>query len=347
MKVSKELKTGIIALAAIGLLVTGVNFLKGSSFLGGDKVYYAYFPNSGGIAPASSVVLNGVPVGKVLSVDNDLTQVPERQVRIKFNINDKNIRIPVGSTIEIGALDLLTKGLVLELNPDLSKGYYKPGQSMVGSVAVDMFSQVKAYADPITTRLQGMMGKVDKLVSSFSSFWDTTATSELQGSMEELKVSIKRFGVVAEQVEGLITDERLKFDHIMTNVESISNNLRLSNDKVADIIGNTKKITDEMVTSNFKQVIGDAQQTIKRLNTTLELANSGTGTIGKLLKDESLYNELIETNNDLQSLVTDLEAHPERYVNISFIGRKSKGLHLKADEEKKLHQILDSTTIQK
>ena len=150
MKISKEIKVGIIALAAIGLLVSGINFLKGNSFFGGDDVYYAYFSNSGGIIPASSVVLNGVSIGKVLSVENMINQTPEKQVRITFNLQIRNLKITRGSTIEIGPLDLFNKGLVLELNPDDSRGYYRPGEGIMGSVAVDMFSQVKAYADPVS-----------------------------------------------------------------------------------------------------------------------------------------------------------------------------------------------------
>lgn len=345
MKISKEIKTGIIALLAIGLLVTGVNFLKGRNFLGGDNIYYAYFPNSGGLAPASSVVLNGVPVGKVLEIENIITKDPNKLVRVKFTIQNKKIKIPKEATLEVASLDLLTKGLILMYPSDLKKGYLKPGGFLMGTVATDMFDQVKMYADPIKSKLQGMMSKVDDLVTSFSSFWDTTATSELQGSMEELKVAIKRFGNVAEQVEGLISEERVKFNHIMANVESISNNIKLSNDKITGIIGNTKKITDDFVTSDFKNVIGDAQQTIKKLNNILEDANKGSGTLGKLLKDDALFNELINTNKDLQSLVTDLEAHPERYIHFSLIGRKSKGLHLTAEEEKELHLLLDSNDI--
>lgn len=342
MKISKEIKTGVISLLAIGLLITGVNFLKGSSFFGGDDVYYAYFPNSGGVAPASSVVLNGVPVGKVLAIENTLGKNPNRLVRIKFNIQNDKIQIPKGSTIEIGSLDLLTKGLILELNTDPKASYLKPGQSIQGIVAVDLFAQAKVYADPIVAKLQGMMGKVDNLVASFSSFWDETATSEIQGSMEELKIAIKRFGKVAEEVEGLIVDERVKFNHIITNVESISNNLKLSNDKISDIIGNTKKMTDDLVTADFKGIVGEAHSTLKKLNETLAKANSKDGSLGKLINDTTLHDELVQTNNDLQSLVKDLEAHPERYVNLSLIGRKSKGLHLTADEELKLHSLIDT-----
>ena len=345
MKRAKEIKTAIIALLAITLLILGVNFLKGSSFFGGDKVYYAYFPNSGGIAAASSVVLNGVGVGKILSVENVIGGSPNRQVKIKFSIQEENIKIPLGSTLEIGSIDLFNKGLILILNPDLKAGYLEYGKSLQGRVAIDMFSQVKAYADPVTARLQGMMEKVDKLVVSFSSFWDTTATTSIQTSMIELKLAITRFGNVAIQAEGLMIDERAKLGNIMSNLESISSNIKKSNDVVTSILGNTKKITDDMVTADFKMVIGDAQQTIKKLNVILEDASKGSGTLGKLLKDETLYNELVKSNKDLQALVIDLQAHPERYVHFSMSGRKVKGLELSDADQHKLHQILDSTIL--
>ena len=89
MKITKEIKTGLIALLAIALFVSGVNFLKGNSFFGGDDVYYAYFPNSGQLAPASSVTLNGVGVGKVLAVEYVANESPDRKVKVTFNIQNK------------------------------------------------------------------------------------------------------------------------------------------------------------------------------------------------------------------------------------------------------------------
>jgi phospholipid/cholesterol/gamma-HCH transport system substrate-binding protein len=342
LKISKEIKTGVIALLAIGLLVTGVNFLKGNSFFGGDEVYYAYFSNSGGIAPASSVVLNGVGVGKVLAVENILDEEPEKQVRIKFNLQNHDLKIPKGSVVEIGPLDLFTKGLVLTLNSDISQGYYEPGDSFMGVVAVDIFTQVKAYADPVTTRLQGMMEKLDNLVVSFSSFWDTTATSSLQGSMKDLKITIQRFGNVAKEVEDLIVEEKVKLGHIFSNVESITQNLKISNDKITGILGNAEQLTDDLVKSDFKTVINDAQLIIQKLNLTLEGINNGEGTLGKLVKDDVLFTELVQTNKSLQLLIEDLTIHPERYVHLSLIGRKVKGVPINSDQEKKLRNLLDS-----
>ena len=134
----------------------------------------------------------------------------------------------------------------------------------------------------------------------------------------------------------------MKLDHIFGNVESITNNLKISNEKVASIIGNTKKITDDLVTADFKNVIGDAQQTIKKLNNLLVDASNGSGTLGKLIKDEKLYNELVETNSELQNLVNDIQVHPERYIHFSVLGAKSKGVPLTNQEEKKFRKLLDS-----
>ncbi|MCE2743649.1 MAG: MlaD family protein [Fluviicola sp.] len=342
MKITKEIKTGLIALLAIALFVSGVNFLKGNSFFGGDDVYYAYFPNSGQLAPASSVTLNGVGIGKVLKVEYVANQKPDRKVKVTFNIQNKDVKIPVGSTIEIGALDFLTKGILIKMSEDLSKGYYKPGASIQGYVEVDIVSQVKTYADPVVTKFKGMMTGLDNFVNNVSAFWDTTATSELHTGIKDLKATITKFGNVADEVELLVVSEKIKLGQIFSNVESITNNLKVSNEKVASILGNAKKITDDLVTADFKNVIGDAQQTLQKLNNILSDAANGTGTLGKLVKDEKLYDELVNTNKELQNLVSDIQLHPERYIHFSFLGAKSKDVPLTNQEEKKFRKLLDS-----
>jgi len=342
LKISKEVKTGVIALFAIGLLVTGVNFLKGNSFFGGDDVYFAYFPNSGQLAPASSVTLNGVGIGKVLSVEYVATGKEDEKVKVSFNIQNRDVKIPKGSIVQIGSLDLFNKGMILNLNSDLSKGYYKPGDKIKGEVAVDMVSQAKAYADPISQKLQTMMGSIDKVVQSVSSMLDTNGTAALEGGLSELKLAIKRFGNVAYEAESLLSSEKLKLGRILSNVESITENLHLSNAKVTAILGNAEKITGDLVTADFKAVIGDAKATLQSINTLIANANKGQGTLGKLIADEKLYDELVLTNKSLQNLVNDLNLHPERYIHFSVLGAKTKGVSLTSAEEAKLRKILDT-----
>ncbi len=342
MKISKEIKTGVIAVFAIGLLVTGVNFLKGNSFFGGDEVYYAYFPNSGQLAPASSVTLNGVGIGKVLSVDYVANGTVNEKVKVSFNIQDENVKIPKGSIIQIGSLDLFNKGMILVLSEDLSKGYYKPGEKIPGEVAVDMVSQAKAYADPISQKLQTMMVSIDKVVQSVSNILDTNSTQVIEGSLAELKIAINRFGNVAYEAESLLSTEKVKLGRIFSNIENITENLKKSNEKVNQIIGNTHKISEDLVSADFKAVVEQAKGTLQSVNDLISKANTGEGTLGKLVKDEKLYYELVQTNKSLQNLVNDLTAHPERYIHFSALGRKTKGVTLTTDEEIKLKKILDT-----
>ena len=342
MKYSKEIKAGFIAVLAIVIIVLGVNFLKGNSFFGGDDTYYSYMENSGQLMVASNVTLNGVVVGKVLAVEYVPNRPLKKRVKITFSIQNSTVVFPKGTIIEIGSLDLLSKGLLIQIPSNSSVAYYKPGSVLPGRLSVDMVSQVKAYADPISQKLQAMMSSIDKMVGSLSSFWDESATSEIEASLKEVKIAIARFGDLAKEIQAFVGEEKLQFARIMSNVENITLNLRKSNEQVSSIIGNLKIVSDDLVTADFKGVILEAQTTLKKINYILAETSAGKGTLGKLVHDEKLYNELVESNNQLQELVDDIEKHPERYINVSVFGAKSKGIKLNSTQEKKLTHFLDS-----
>ena len=342
MKFSKEIKTGVIALLAILVLVFGVNFLKGNSFFGGDEIYYSYFENSGQLPIASNVTVNGVVVGKVLTVDYMPNSTAKKRVKISFSIQNNNVKLPKGTYVEIGSLDILSKGLIIHIPVAAKNGNYKPGSYLPGKLSVDMFSQVKAYADPISQKLQTMMASIDKMVNSLSAFWDNSATSEIEASLKEVKIAIARFGSLAKEMEEFVGEEKLQIARIMSNVENITLNLKKSNEQITKIIGNLSIVSDNLLTADFKGVILEAQTTLKKINYILAETNDGKGTLGKLVHDDKLYNELVESNNQLQELVDDIEKHPERYINISLVGGKSKGLLLNSTQEKKLTNLLDS-----
>ena len=342
MKLSKEVKTGIIALIAIGLLITGVNFLKGNSFFGGDDEFVAYFPNSAQLAPASQVTLNGVSVGKVLSVSYNPGGTDSTMVKVVFNIQNEDVKLPIGSVAQIGSLDIFSKGLILNMSTDISKGFHKPGDVVLGDVQVDMIDEVKSTVDPIATKLQAMMQSIDKMVTSVSIFWDETGSSDVKNSLSELKIAIRKFGNVAEETESLIVSEKSKIAKVLSNIESISENLKKSNDKVTELIGNVAQISEDIISSEYKAVISEAKAALTQVNVLLEKANGNESTLGKILTDDKLYNELNETNQAVQDLVKDINIHPERYIHFSVLGAKTKGVPLSSEEEKKLRKLLDS-----
>ncbi len=342
MKLKKEYKAGIIAILAIGLLVTGINFLKGFSFFGGDDVYTAYFPDSGGLGASTSVYVNGVIVGKVISVDYNLKGDSLQKVKVVFTIEADDLKLPKSSIVETGSVDLLNKGLIIHLGADLSKGYYSEKDAIQGGVLLDIMGQIKSYANPVLQKVQSLIGNVDKAITSLQGFWDTTATSEIKSSLQSLKTAIKKFDRIAGDVESLVATEKVKLSKIMSNIESITGNLKASNEKVTKMLGNVEKITDDLVSADFKKVITNANSTIEKINAAFDQIQSGNGTLGKLLKDDKLYNELVQTNKSLQGLVDDLEKHPERYIHFSVFGAKTKGVPITSKDEIKLRNLLDS-----
>ncbi len=342
MKFQKEIKAGLVAVIAIVILVFGINFLKGYSFFGGDDLYHSYFENSNQLMVSSDVILNGVVIGKVISVEIFPENNPNRRVKIGFNVQNSNVKLTKGSTVEIGSPDFFTKGLILKTNPS-NKNEYPKGSEIPGiKSSLDIAYQVKEYADPITQKLQSMMISVDNMVNSLAAFWDSTATSELEGSFNRVKTTIDKLGNAAEEIELFVAQERLQFSRIMSNVESITVNLKKSNDEVSHIIGNAKKLSDDLVSSDFKGVILDANTSIQKINAILTEVENGTGTMSKLLYDEQLYLELVDSNKKLQDLVEDLTLHPERYIHFSLLGSKTKGTTLSPKEERKLRKILDT-----
>ncbi len=342
MKYAKELKVGIVVIISVFVLLIGINFLKGINLLGSDVEYHSYFPNSGMLSVSNNVTLNGVVVGKVKNIVYVPKNPTDRRVKITFSLVNNDVLLPKGTIIEIGSLDLFSKGILIMIPLDISKGNYKPGSTIPGRVSVDILSQVKSYADPISQKLQGMMVSIDKMINSLSSFWDVTATSEIEQSLRQVKLTIQKMGNVADEIEGFVASEKNQFSKIMSNIEGISENIRKSNEEVSAIISNSKQITDALVTADFTTVISSANTTLQKFNLVLEGVENGEGTMGKLLKDEDLYNELVETNNKLQILVSDIQVHPERYIHFSVLGRKAKGVPLNSTDEKKLRELLDS-----
>lgn len=329
---------------SIVLLILGVNFLKGSSFFGGDDVYYAYFPTSGGLLPSSSVNLNGVEIGKVLSVDlinpNVYTD-PNKRVLISFSVQNNEMKIAKGSGIKI-VPGFLSTDVQLRQNFIADKGYFKVGDTLRGTVSKEVTEQIESQLLPVKKKMEDLMTSVDNIVSSITVFWDTSAAYTLDQGLNNVKVAIARFGRLAYTLDQFVGSQTGKLDHIFTNLDSITTNFKVTNKSIQSAANNVNQLTDSLKSVNFKKAIDEATITLGRLNQLFEKASKGEGTLGKLLKDDKLYNELNATNKHLQSLVDDIKNHPERYIHFSVFGKRSKGVPLTKDEEQKLKHLLDT-----
>lgn len=341
MKVSKEFKVGLLVVLGLLLLFVGVNFLKGGSIFGEDRVYYTVFTNSQGLQVSNEVQLNGLKVGQVRSVG--LHPDNANKILVKFSIENNELQIPAGSKIELISSDILgTKALDLKLSDSLMKVpvYYQSGDSIKGLIAKSLEDQINEEILPLKKKTEELIGSVEHIIVSVNAFWDTSAAYTIDESLYEVRDAIGTFAELADNLSLLITKETDMVDAILKDVSQVTDNLASKSEEISNTIDNISAISDTLADSNIKSVIDETKSTLTELNGVLGKVNDGQGSLGLLLHSDSLHNELVETNQSIQNLLDDMEANPNKYVHFSLFGRKNKGVQLSADEEQKLKDLL-------
>ena len=323
MKVSKEFKVGLLVVLGLLLLFVGVNYLKGGSLFGEDRVYYATFSNSSGLLVSNEVQVNGLKVGQVVEIG--LHPKNPNIILVKFSIENKELQLPHGSFVELISSDLLgTKALELNLNtePSAKLAYYESGDTLTSSVQPSLEETINAEILPLKRKTEQLIGSVEAIIVSINAFWDTSAAYTIDESLYEVRDAIGTFGDLANNMSILISKETDRVDRILTDVNSISTNLVSKKDQINGTIDNITAITDTIKNSGLKSVINETTNTLSELNLVLQKINEGQGSLGLLMKTDSLHNELVRTNQSVQSLLEDMEANPNKYVHFSVFGRK-------------------------
>ena len=296
---SKEIKIALVAIVGIMVMYFGINFLKGKNLFSSNNYYYITFDNIQGLGASSPIYANGYKVGTVEAVDFDYNQ--SGPIKVKVDII-KDLRIPKGSTAEI-AKDLMGN---LQVDLDLAKnngGYIEPGGIIPGAVNVGVMDKVSAMVPAI----EKMLPKLDSILGSLNALM---ADPALAASLHNIQTVTSNLTVSTRELNTLMTG-------LNKDVPGLVN-------RANGVLDNTGKLT-----SNLAAL--DVQGTLDKVNATLENAqaftaklNSKEGTLGKLMNDPGLYNNLNSTMRDADSLLIDLKQHPKRYVHFSLFGKKDK-----------------------
>ena len=299
MKITKEIRIALVAIVGILVMYFGINFLKGINLFSSNNYYYMTFDDIQGLGASTPIYADGYKVGTVDKVDFDYSG--DGPIKVKADIN-KDLRIPAGSKAEIekDIMGNLQVNLLLANNP---RQRIEPGDIIPGYVNA------------------GMMGKAAELVPV-------------------VEKMLPKLDSILTNVNALLADPALAAS--LHNVETITNNLTVStrelntlmaglNKQVPGMIGKANGVLDNTnrLTANLASL--DVQGTLNRVNATLEGAqkftdqlNSGKGSLGLLMNDTKLYDNLTSTMSHADSLVIDLKAHPKRYVHFSIFGKKDK-----------------------
>lgn len=299
MKLTKEIKIALVAIVGILILYFGINFLKGMNLFSTNNTYFITFDDIQGLGASTPIYADGYKVGTVDGLEYDYKE--NGPIKVKVDII-KDLRIPQGSKAEIvkDLMGNLQVNLLLANNP---RERVEPGGIIPGAVNGGMMDKA-ANLVPVVEK---MLPKLDSILTS---------------------------------VNALLADPALAVS--LHNVETITSNLTVStrelntlmaglNKQVPGMIGKANGVLDNTnrLTANLASL--DVQGTLNKVNQTLESAhqfteklNSNQGSLGLLMNDTKLYDNLTSTMGHADSLVIDLKAHPKRYVHFSVFGRKDK-----------------------
>ena len=314
MKITNETKVGALAAVAIVILVIGYSFLKGNDVFSRENTFYAQYENVAGLAVSKPVLVNGYQIGRV----SKLTLQPSGQILTEFKINPE-YAIPSNTVARLESTDLLGgKAIIFELGN--KQVFAKDGDTLNANIQKNFLEQV----EPVQKKAEKIVARLDSVLTSVNN----TLSPEFQKNFDRSFASISRTLETLENttktVDGLVGKESSKIAGILDNLESISGNFKTNNAKITSIMNNLDKVTDEVAKANFAKTMGEANKAVADLNVIVSNINSGKGSLGQLINDPQMYNNLNSAAGNLDKLMIDLKANPKRYVSFSVFGGKKK-----------------------
>ncbi len=312
MKIKNETKVGILAVVAIALLVIGYSFLKGNDVFTRENTYYATYPRVDGLTTSKPILVNGFQIGRVSS----MVLQPDGQIRTEFKVT-RSYAIPSNTLARISSTDLLGgKAIVFELGD--SPVYAKDGDELKPGVQPNIMEQV----EPIQKRAEDIAAVLDSVLSSINNTINAQFQRDFQRSINSIANSLQSIEGITSQVDGLVGRERSRIGDIMANIESITENFRQNNEQITHMLVNLNNITDQVARADFSQTITSANQAMSDFQSIADRINGGEGSLGMLLNDEQLYDNLNNASKSLDELIIDMKQHPGRYVHFSVFGRR-------------------------
>ena len=305
---SKSIKVGIISLITIFLIYFGMNFLKGINVLNNGKILHAYYEDVAGLNEGNAITIKGYKIGTITEIkfDNDR----DNQLKVDLNIQN-DIGIPKNSVAKIVSLDLMgTKGISLILGD--SKEFVSIGDELMSSIESSLQEEVNAQILPLKMKTEELIGSIDSVMTVITSVLNKDARESLSKSLISLDQTFSTLSETMKIIDKMVNENKENVNVTLTNFASISENLNHSNEEIKNILYNFSSISDSLVKA-------DILSTVNKIDKIINTINNEEGSLGKLVKNKSIYENLEAATRELEELIKDIKLNPERYVNFSII----------------------------
>lgn len=306
MKLTREIKTGIIVIGGILLFILGFSYLKSTPLFDNSKILYAVYSHVGGLQPGTQVSINGFSVGKVTDIkflDNSGKLVVTFTVDSEFEFS-KNSKAQLYDTGIIGG-----KGIQIQPVFD-GAPTAQSGDTLTTNVRPGLTELVQQRLTPLQQKVEGAVSNADSLLANFNEVLDDDTKGNLRETIKGLNSLVYAFQKSAATLNVLLDTNKEQLDASIANLNTITENF--------------SKVSNSLAEADLGKTMASLDATVNNLNSLLEKIESGEGSMGKLIHNEALYNNLTNATRELDLLLQDFRLNPKRYVNVSVFGKKQK-----------------------
>lgn len=320
MKISNETKVGALTAIAITLLILGFNFLKGKTLFKTGNYIYARYSDSKGLMVSNPVLINGFQVGSVSDIENADKNLSSIVVTIKLK---DNYNIPNNSVASIKDNPLGSPSIAVVLGD--SKAFLKTGDTLLTAASAGLLGDVMNKLGPVGDQIKTTVHTLDSVLKNINTIFNPYTKNNLQSVIANMNRTTASLMISSASIQAMLNQQSGAIAKSMDNVSSFTKNLAANNDKITRTLANAERTTDNFSKADITGTVDKLKQSVNNLNSILEKVGSSDGTLGRLMNDKTLYNNLTNTVRSANILMDDLRVHPKRYVNISVFGRKDKG----------------------
>jgi phospholipid/cholesterol/gamma-HCH transport system substrate-binding protein len=315
MKLTKTSKIGILFIVCLSLLIWGINFLKGRDLFRTEKVFYARYKNVGGLTPTTIVTLNGLKVGYVREIY--FAENLSGDLIVKIAIHN-NFPLPKGTSAEIASSDLLGSKVV-KLNLGKSAILLQANDTLNTKMEADIMQQVNEQIAPLKAKAERMIENLDSMVTSMSKLLNNNSQHNISESMRQINLTMTNLEGISRNLNDVVTDQKKNLSSTISNLSDVTGNLKTNSSKLEHIMDNFSSFSDSLSKMELNQTIDHVNSSVANLQTILSKIDTAKGTLGMLINDPRLYQNLNQTNENLNRLLVDFRLNPKKYIHFSAI----------------------------
>ena len=313
LKISREIKVGFVFVVAISVMIWGLMYLKGLEIFKSKRTFYAQYDYVNGLVAANPVSIKGMKVGQVKTLYFSKKDLGKIVVEL---IIENDYPIPVNSIAKIVSTGLIgSKEIEIELGD--SKKLLDNGDTLKALTEATLGEEVNRQLLPLKRKAENLISSIDTVATIVQALLNKNTRDNLVEAIEHVKDALQNLAHTTYNIDTLVETQRKHLASIISNVESISTNLRQNNDKIKNILTNFSNISDSIAKANIPAVFNNVNRTISDLNLAIGKINRKEGTVGLLLNDEKLYDEVTKAAKELNLLLEDIRSNPSKYVKVS------------------------------